>query len=255
MATKQAEKYKNDGNTHFKAGRHAEAIECYTFATEMDPNNPVFFTNRSNAYFMMKKYDKSERDARKSIKCNENWEKGHYRLGMALMMQENYKEAKDAMQVACGLKPDNATFSTALAQIKSKMMAGMSAAEIIKGDGNEAFKAGKMEEAVKIYARAIGACKDTPEDLKIKVDCYANRAACNRQLYLPEECIKDCTAALEIDPVNVKCLIRRAQAYESMEKYKKALDDYESAGKNGGGNMAYTGANRLRASMKKMGLM
>jgi tetratricopeptide (TPR) repeat protein len=40
------------------SGDHAKAIEMYTYATEMDPNNPIFYTNRSNAYFMMKNWDK-----------------------------------------------------------------------------------------------------------------------------------------------------------------------------------------------------
>lgn len=256
MATKQAEKYKEQGNEHFKKGEHAKAIECYTFATELDPNNPIFYTNRSNAYYLMKKFDKSERDARKAVGCRANWEKGHYRLGMALMAQERYKEALDAMQVACDLKPDNATFSNAKAQVKASMMKGMSAAEVVKQEGNEAFKSGRIEEAVKIYTRAIAACKSNEKDNQIKVDCLANRAACNRQLYLPEECIADCTMALEINPQHTKCLIRRAQAYESMEKYKKALADFELCTRiDTNAKLAYEGANRLRSAMKKLGMM
>lgn len=256
MATKQAEKYKEEGNKHFKAGNHAQAIECYTYATEMDPKNPVFFTNRSNAYYMMKKYDKSERDARKAIACKETWEKGHYRLGIALMAQEKFKEAKDALETACNLKPDTATFQNALATCKASMMKGMSTADVIKQEGNEAFKTGRIEEAVGIYARAIKACKNNEKDTKIKLDCLANRAACNRQLYLPDECIADCTAALEIDPQHVKCLIRRAQAFESMEKYKAALADFNQACRiDTNAKIAFDGANRLRSSMKKMGLL
>lgn len=255
MATKQAEKYKDEGNKYFKEGNHAKAIECYTYATELDPNNPIFYTNRSNAYYLMKNFEKSGRDATKAIQCNEQWEKGHYRLGMALMAQEQYKEALASLKTACDLKPDDASFKNAMAQCKAAMMKGMSQAEIVKNEGNEAFKSGRIEEAVKIYARAIGLCKDTEKDLQIKVDCLANRAACNRQLYLPEECIADCTQALEIDPKHVKCLIRRAQANESMEKYKQALKDFEDATRIGGGDMAYAGANRVRNSMKGMGLL
>jgi len=35
----------------------------------------------------------------------------------------------------------------------------------------------------------------------------------------------DCTAVLEIDPENVKALIRRAQAFEGLERYRFALQD------------------------------
>lgn len=41
--------------------------------------------------------------------------------------------------------------------------------------------------------------------------------------------LKDCTAVLEIDPENVKALIRRAQAFEGVERYRFALQDIKSA--------------------------
>lgn len=256
MATKQAEQYKQKGNDAFKKGDHGLAIEMYTYATELDPNNPIFFTNRSNAYFMMKKYDKSERDARKAVGNNSKWEKGHYRLGMALMAQDKCKEALEAFKTACDLKPDNAAFEKARTDCRAKMMKDMSSAEILKQDGNECFKKGQIEQAVEIYGKAISSCKDTDKDKNIKKDCLANRAACYRQLYRPEECIADCTQALEIDPKHVKALIRRAQAYESMEKYKKALDDFVAAAQaDPSAHIALSGANRLRAAMKKLGMM
>jgi len=38
----------------------------------------------------------------------------------------------------------------------------------------------------------------------------------------------DCTAVLEIDPENVKALIRRAQAFEGVERYRFALQDVKT---------------------------
>lgn len=259
MATKQAEAYKLKGNAAFKKGDHALAIEMYTYATELDPNNPVFFTNRSNAYYLMKNWAKSERDARKAIKASASWEKGHYRLGMALLAQDNAKDALDAFKKACDIAPSNATFSKALAEAKASMMKGMTAAAVLKLEGNEAFKAGRIEEAVKIYGRAIDCSKNTDSDKKIKVDCLANRAACFRQLYLPDQCIEDCTQALDMEIEGAllqKVLIRRAQAYESMEKYKQALEDFTKCCRlNPNAKIAFDGANRLRTAMKKLGMM
>lgn len=256
MATKQAEAYKVKGNDAFKKGDHAKAIEMYTYATELDPNNPIFFTNRSNAYYLMKNYEKSARDASKSIKCNDKWEKGHYRLGMALWAQEKYKEALPAFETACQIKPDNATFRDAMTKMKAEMMKGMSQAEIFKQSGNEKFKAGQIEDAEKIYGKAIAAAKDNEKDTAIKLDCLANRAACYRQLYLPEKCIEDCTTALEINPNHVKCLIRRGQALESMEKYKKSLADFQKVCTlDPNATLAFQSATRIRTSMKKLGII
>lgn len=256
MATKQAEAYKAKGNAAFKAGKHAEAIEYYTYATELDPNNPVFYSNRSNAYYLMQNYDKSERDARKAIEKKPAWEKGHYRLGMALTAKGDHQNAHASFKEAEKLAPGNATFSNAVRSSKAAMMKDMSTAEVYKQEGNEAYRSGRIEEAVDIYEKAINACKTDEKDTKIKLDCLANRAACFRQLYLPERCIEDCTKALEIDPLHQKVLIRRAQAYESMEKYKKALADFEAVIRlNPNAKIAFDGANRLRTAMRKLGMM
>lgn len=41
--------------------------------------------------------------------------------------------------------------------------------------------------------------------------------------------IEDCNSALAIDPTHVKAYIRRAIAYEGLEKWQLALDDYNKA--------------------------
>jgi tetratricopeptide (TPR) repeat protein len=254
MASKQAEEFKNKGNEEFKKGNHAKAIEYYTYATEVDPNNSLMYTNRSNAYWQMKNWEKSARDAKKAIEKDAKNVKGYYRLGMALIEMGQLKEAKDAFTQAVALDPKNQSFADALTKCKSVMMKDMSEADRLKTEGNEAYKSGKIEEAVGIYTRAIAACKTTEKDIEIKCDCLANRAACRRQLYLPEECISDCNEVLAMKPDHFKALIRRGQAYESMEKYQKALDDFVAATRiDPNAKIAYEGVSRLRNSMKAFG--
>jgi tetratricopeptide (TPR) repeat protein len=160
MASKQAEEFKNKGNEEFKKGNHAKAIEYYTYATEVDPNNSLMYTNRSNAYWQMKNWEKSARDAKKAIEKDAKNVKGYYRLGMALIEMGQLKEAKDAFTQAVTLDPKNQSFADALAKCKSVMMKDMSEADRLKTEGNEAYKAGKIEDAVGIYTRAIAACKN-----------------------------------------------------------------------------------------------
>jgi len=252
MATKQAMKYKEKGNAAFKAGNHGQAIEYYTYATELDPKNPIFFTNRSTAYFKMEKYDKSLRDANKAIKCDPKWAKGFYRKGVVLMELGQNEEALKALQQAQKLKPDNISFQTACASCKAKVFKSKSAAEIIKAEANEMFKSGRIEDAVKKYTAGIAACEDNPKDLLVKADLYANRAACHRQLYASKKVVADCTSALKYNPNHVKALIRRAQANESLEKFKEALNDFQQATYLAPGtSVAMQGASRIRAALKR----
>ncbi|XP_034455210.1 sperm-associated antigen 1A isoform X2 [Hippoglossus hippoglossus] len=66
---------------------------------------------------------------------------------------------------------------------------------------------------------------DSPEDVCI---LYSNRAACYLKDGNSKDCIQDCTKALELQPYSVKPLLRRAMAYESLERYKKAYVDYKT---------------------------
>merc|ERR1719149_554108 len=74
-----------------------------------------------------------------------------------------------------------ADFQREALRAKSAMLSGKSEAEILKMEGNDAFKAGKIDEAVKIYTRAMQVAK--PDEANCKADILANRAACKRQLY------------------------------------------------------------------------
>ncbi|KAJ0068965.1 hypothetical protein NL108_015441, partial [Boleophthalmus pectinirostris] len=65
-----------------------------------------------------------------------------------------------------------------------------------------------------------------PEDLGI---LYSNRAASYLKDGNCSECVKDCTTSLELYPFNVKSLLRRAAAYEGLERYRLAYVDYKTA--------------------------
>jgi hypothetical protein len=57
---------------------------------------------------------------------------------------------------------------------------------------------------------------------------YVHYTACYKQISNFDGVISDCTAVLEVDPDNVKALIRRAQAFEGVERYRFALQDVKT---------------------------
>ncbi|KAK6328013.1 hypothetical protein J4Q44_G00036590 [Coregonus suidteri] len=99
----------------------------------------------------------------------------------------------------------------------------------LKNEGNHLFKNGQFSDAVEKYSAAIDGCCDagieSGEDLCI---LYSNRAACYLKDGNNMECIQDCTRALELKPFSLKPLLRRATAYESMERYRQAYVDFKT---------------------------
>eukprot|EP00816_Leptocylindrus_hargravesii_P011575 CAMPEP_0196810918 /NCGR_PEP_ID=MMETSP1362-20130617/15365_1 /TAXON_ID=163516 /ORGANISM="Leptocylindrus danicus, Strain CCMP1856" /LENGTH=321 /DNA_ID=CAMNT_0042186109 /DNA_START=55 /DNA_END=1020 /DNA_ORIENTATION=+ len=101
---------------------------------------------------------------------------------------------------------------------------GLSPTEQFKEKGDELYKAANFEEAIKWYTKCIEklGMSDTSE---LMVKARSNRAACYKQISNFDGTIEDCTEVLQIDPDNVKALVRRAQAFEAVERYRYALQD------------------------------
>lgn len=101
-------------------------------------------------------------------------------------------------------------------------------ATALKEKGNSYFKKSEYKTAVDYYTKAL-ICK---EDAVY----YSNRSACYSALGDNENVVKDTTSALKIDPGYKKCLLRRARAYENLEKYPEAMFDLTALAIYGGMN-------------------
>lgn len=108
-------------------------------------------------------------------------------------------------------------------QEEKRRRASLSSTERLKEEGDKLYNDAKFEDAIRLYTRCLDATADKRCELAIK--CFSNRSACYKQLSNFDGIIGDTTAVLEVEPENIKCLIRRAQALEAMERYRSALDD------------------------------
>lgn len=98
-------------------------------------------------------------------------------------------------------------------------------AQIYKKTGNDLFRNENYSDAMDFYSKGLQICPLCfAKDRSIM---YSNRAACKLRLNKKEQAISDCTKAVELNPSYPKCLLRRAQTYESLEKLDEALEDYK----------------------------
>jgi len=95
----QAEKLKNLGNDAFKNANYEKAKDLYTQAIQIDPN-PVYYSNRSAAWFELDEFDESLNDAQKSVDIDANFWKGYLRKGLALREMDRLEEAIENLQKA-----------------------------------------------------------------------------------------------------------------------------------------------------------
>ncbi|KAI1810457.1 mitochondrial precursor protein [Poronia punctata] len=154
-----------------------------------------------------------------------------------LSKKERRKKKEAERQVETGEKkpstppeqPKPATVESAddIPQIDEATVAALSVeqrneyAQKLKGAGNKAYGSKDYNKAIDLYSQAI-LCKPDPI-------FYSNRAACYNALSDWEKVVEDTTAALNLDPLYVKALNRRANAYEHLDKFSESLLDFTAS--------------------------
>ena len=90
---KEALEWKDKGNNLLKQHKYDEAIEAYTKAIEIDPNNAIFYSNRAQVQIKLENYGLAIQDCDLAIKLDINFLKAYYRKGVSLMAILNHKQA------------------------------------------------------------------------------------------------------------------------------------------------------------------
>ena len=236
MATPQ-EQHKNKGNDAFKAKNYPEAISWYTKAIECDPNceaAAAIYSNRAASYAGLAKHAEAISDADQCIRVKPAWLKGHYRKGVSLESLNKLDDSLKAFEDALRTEPNNEEVQDKVTSLRARIRernektkpAMVQKAEDTKIIGNSLFSQGKYEQAMLFYGRAIDLASSASPDEKAAY--HANRAACRQQTHDYTGVIEDANAALVLVPGHVKALLRRAIAYEGLEKWNLALEDFNA---------------------------
>ncbi|CAG8568733.1 9499_t:CDS:2 [Paraglomus occultum] len=108
---------KEKGNEFFVKGNYAKAIEYYTRAMELDPKEHTFPINRAMAHLKLKKYAEVERDCTIGLKLHPDNAKAFWRRGVARREQGKLDEAKQDLQHALDLEPNENSVKQELAKV------------------------------------------------------------------------------------------------------------------------------------------
>lgn len=132
----------------------------------------------------------------------------------------------------------------------------------LKNKGAELFKTGQYAEASGYYTKAIERMikynidfkplEGQSHDLAFAV-LHNNRAACWLKQGNDKACVEDCTKVLNVKSWDVKALMRRAVAYEHMEKFVQAFVDFKAAESIEWNNpFAQSGSNRAANNLRQI---
>ncbi|XP_028299837.1 small glutamine-rich tetratricopeptide repeat-containing protein alpha isoform X2 [Gouania willdenowi] len=124
----EAEKLKSEGNDQMKVENFAAAVEFYSKAIALNPQNAVYHCNRAAAYSKVGNYAGAVQDCEQAICIDPNYSKAYGRMGLALASLNKHAEAVTYYKKALELDPDNDTYKSNLRIAEEKMDASSPAA-------------------------------------------------------------------------------------------------------------------------------
>ena len=98
--------FKEKGNKAFRQRKYEEAIEEYTFALQVNDTNPVFYTNRAQAFLRLGKAMFAAQDCRHALKLKPDFVKAFIHLAKALKELGAFQEAIATLERAEGFSND-----------------------------------------------------------------------------------------------------------------------------------------------------
>lgn len=109
----------------------------------------------------------------------------------------------------------------------------MAAVSTLKEKGNEEFKAGDLDQAVRKYTKAsrYALCSTNNELMQLKATCLLNRAQCFLKQHKHSQAVADCTEVLELSgdsATRVKAFYRRALVQKDEDAKLRDLQAVQS---------------------------
>jgi len=118
-----ADALKAEGNKLYAAKDFTGAVEKFTEAIKLEPENHVLYSNRSGAYLSLRDYSHALEDAKKTTEIKPDWSKGWGRVGAAARAVNDLVEASDAYEKALELDPTNVSAKSGLADVQKAIKA------------------------------------------------------------------------------------------------------------------------------------
>ncbi len=190
------------GNFLMMLGQIDKAIEAYSHAIKLNPNNAAAYNNRGLAYIKHSEFDRAIADFNTTIELRPDLVAAYYNRGGAYYEKREYVRAIEDCNRAIRLKPDHP--------------------EPYNNRGMAYVKQKEYDRAIEDYNRAIDR---KPHD----ADIYNNRGMAYGGKGEFDRAINDFNKAIKLKPDYVKAHRCRGIAYGENGEFDRAINDFSKA--------------------------
>lgn len=112
MSIEEADSLKNEGNAALKNNQLDLAIEKYTQAIDLNPNNAIYYSNRAHVDIKLENYGSAIIDSTKAIQIDSSYLKAYYRRAIANNNLFKHKLAVQDLNIILSKKPNDQAAQT-----------------------------------------------------------------------------------------------------------------------------------------------
>ncbi|XP_066914074.1 tetratricopeptide repeat protein 12-like [Clytia hemisphaerica] len=162
--------YKEKGNSAFKSGHFTEAIEWYSKAISLSPDQVTYYSNRTQAYIKANHYEKALDDCDIGLRLDETFVKLYVHKGRSLMYLNRFQEAIETFQFLIKMdKKHKKLADEYLEEVEKRRLDHQNEekANNLLTEGDDGMRQMKDE----IDKLRKGSCKDITKSLTVLAKC------------------------------------------------------------------------------------
>jgi tetratricopeptide (TPR) repeat protein len=233
FSDKDAELYFFSGQSYHLHGKNSDALNRLDKAVALKNNYLEAYQVRSEVYYQLERYKESLDDCLKCLKLKED-DRGYYNLAQVYEKLGMFTEAEEAYRKSIG---------------KNRQLTGThyALASMLHSQGNQDRALQAIEQVLQLepknldglilqsqilaaqgnYPRAIEVLSLASIDYPREPSVFLNRGDFYMLMNQSAFAVIDYSRVLELNPEMARVYYKRAEAYEAIMDYKKALKDYE----------------------------
>ncbi len=208
--TRDPESYTVEADAYFNEGKLIQAIDTYSEAILLRPDDPTLFISMSRVQVYAGRYEDAQRSAADALLLNPNNSMAHVMLAWALDFQGDFLAAESSIKRALELDPNNAMAHAIYVEILIDSYLG----------GTGTFEG--IEKAAEESKVALDLAPNTLESHRARG--YVLEATANY-----EEAIREYQAAITTNPNIADLHLALGRNYRVLGVYDKAVEEFTRA--------------------------
>lgn len=199
VSLKTKRQYLDEGNMYLETQNHEGALDAYSQAIRLNPNDPIVYLVRGLIYSGMQQYRQAIADFNHAVMLSPHDVLAYSYRGLVYYYLEKYQRAIVDFNRALELLPNDALIH---------------------------LHRGLAYHRLEQYQKAIG---DYDRSIQLRPDhapAYYHRGLAYSYLRGYQQAIPDFERTIELDPHFVAAYSNRGYCYDHLQEYQKAIEDY-----------------------------